>query len=144
MHLAYDEDPSYTLSFLPFHVNTNLTMASKDSHQEGSRRTNLTQWRLTSTNGAHRWTYLSTEDSKRQPQSVAEQYFLGILKVSPSAPSPISPLLELTPQRTLQRLRPQQDIETPRTTALCSMSVPSSQMATGAAPVWDLALCCPG
>jgi hypothetical protein len=43
--------------------------------------TELGRWRLDSIQGAHRWRYLDPEDSGARPQSKAEQYFLGTLKV---------------------------------------------------------------
>jgi hypothetical protein len=45
-------------------------------------RTDLSRWRLTSTEGAHRWTYLTEEDAKLHLQSLPERYFLGLPTVS--------------------------------------------------------------
>lgn len=44
-------------------------------------RTDLTRWRLTTSGGAHRWSYLAEEDAKKQPLSFAEKYFLGLPQV---------------------------------------------------------------
>ena len=57
-------------------------MAEDAKHDLGCLRTDLSRWRLTSINGAHRWIYVSTEEAKQQPQSITELHFLGILKVS--------------------------------------------------------------
>ena len=57
-------------------------MAADKTHSLNWPRTDLTRWRLNGSNGAHRWIYLSKEDSKQQPQSVPERHFLGILEVS--------------------------------------------------------------
>ena len=59
-----------------------ITMAVDEKRSLNWPRTDLTRWRLTSTDGAHRWLYLSKEDSEQQSQSVAEQHFLGLLEVS--------------------------------------------------------------
>lgn len=45
-------------------------------------RTDLSRWRLTGTEGTHRWTYLAEGDAKLHPQSLPEQYFLGLPIVS--------------------------------------------------------------
>ncbi|KAL8787412.1 MAG: hypothetical protein Q9195_007787 [Heterodermia aff. obscurata] len=55
-------------------------MTADKNHGLSWPRTDLTRWRLTSTDGAHRWVYLSKEDSEQHSQSTAERYFLGILK----------------------------------------------------------------
>lgn len=41
-------------------------------------RTDLYRWRLQSTEGTHRWKHLDQLDSVKQPQSLAEKYFLGL------------------------------------------------------------------
>lgn len=45
-------------------------------------RTDLTRWRLASTEGNHRWLYLCKAEAEKQPQSFAERYFLGLPTVS--------------------------------------------------------------
>ena len=59
-----------------------ITMAVDEKRSLSWPRTDLTRWRLTSTDGAHRWLYLSKEDSEQQSQSAAERHFLGLQKVS--------------------------------------------------------------
>lgn len=44
-------------------------------------RTDLSRWRLHSTEGTHRWVYLGQHDCTQQPQSLAEKHFLSLSMV---------------------------------------------------------------
>lgn len=51
--------------------------------QGEDRRTNLSWWRLNDVEGRQTWEYLEDEEiRKRRPQSVAEQWHLGLPTVS--------------------------------------------------------------
>ncbi len=45
--------------------------------------TDLSRWRLKSTEGNYHWMYLPKADVERHPQSFAERYFLALSTVRP-------------------------------------------------------------
>lgn len=61
--------------------------------ENGDAKTDYSRWRITDVEARHTWVYLEDdEEHRKQPQSVAEKYHLGL----PTVLAPFS-LLLLTP-----------------------------------------------